>query len=39
MDLRDKIATEKDVTTVDELVGFLDRVGHPWVKGEVKLPV
>ena len=39
MDLRDKIATEKDVTTVDELVAFLDRVGHPWVKGEVKLPV
>jgi len=24
---------------VDELVAFLDRVGHPWVKGEVKLPV
>ena len=39
MDLHGKIATENDVTNVDELVTFLDRAGHPWVKGEVKLPV
>ena len=39
MDLHGKIATENDVTNVDELAAFLDRVGHPWVKGEVKLPV
>ncbi|HEX75102.1 MAG TPA: CO dehydrogenase/CO-methylating acetyl-CoA synthase complex subunit beta [Dehalococcoidia bacterium] len=38
-DLYDKIATEEDVKNVDELVEFLDRVGHPWVKGEVELPV
>jgi len=38
-DLYDKIATEDDVKNVDELVEFLDRVGHPWVKGEVELPV
>ncbi len=37
-DLYDKIATEKDVTNTEELVDFLNRVGHPWVKGEVKLP-
>jgi len=35
----DKIATEEDVKNVDELVAFLDKVGHPWVKGEVELPV
>ncbi|MGD0354288.1 MAG: CO dehydrogenase/CO-methylating acetyl-CoA synthase complex subunit beta [Dehalococcoidia bacterium] len=39
MDLYGKIATENDVRNVEELVEFLDRVGHPWVKGEVKLPV
>jgi acetyl-CoA decarbonylase/synthase, CODH/ACS complex subunit beta len=39
MDLHGKIATENDVTNVDELAAFLERVGHPWVKGEVKLPV
>ncbi len=39
MDLYDKIATENDVSNVEELVEFLDRVGHPWVKGEVRLPV
>jgi acetyl-CoA decarbonylase/synthase complex subunit beta len=39
MDLHGKIATENDVTNVDELAAFLDRVGNPWVKGEVKLPV
>lgn len=39
MDLHGKIASENDVTNVDELAVFLDRAGHPWVKGEVKLPV
>jgi acetyl-CoA decarbonylase/synthase complex subunit beta len=39
MDLHGKIASENDATTVEELAAFLDRVGHPWVKGEVKLPV
>jgi len=39
MDLQNKIASENDVTNVDELVAFLERAGHPWVKGEVKLPV
>jgi acetyl-CoA decarbonylase/synthase complex subunit beta len=38
-DVYDKIATEDDAKNVDELVAFLDKVGHPWVKGEVKLPV
>jgi acetyl-CoA decarbonylase/synthase complex subunit beta len=38
-DLYDKIATEDDVKNVDELIAFLDKVGHPWVKGEVELPV
>jgi len=38
-DLFDKIATEEDVKNVDELVAFLDKAGHPWVKGEVQLPV
>lgn len=38
-DLYDKIATEEDAKNTDELVEFLDRVGHPWVKGEVELPV
>ncbi|HIE16987.1 MAG TPA: CO dehydrogenase/CO-methylating acetyl-CoA synthase complex subunit beta [Dehalococcoidia bacterium] len=38
-DLYDKIATEEDVQNVDELVEFLDRVEHPWVKGEVELPI
>jgi acetyl-CoA decarbonylase/synthase complex subunit beta len=37
--LYDKIATEEDAKNVDELVAFLDKVGHPWVKGEVELPV
>jgi acetyl-CoA decarbonylase/synthase complex subunit beta len=37
-DLYDKIATEEDVKNVEELVEFLNRVGHPWVKGEVELP-
>jgi len=38
-DVYDKIATEEDVKNVDELVAYLDKVGHPWVKGEVVLPV
>jgi acetyl-CoA decarbonylase/synthase, CODH/ACS complex subunit beta len=37
-DLYDKIATEEDAKTVDELSAFLEKVGHPWVKGEVSLP-
>jgi acetyl-CoA decarbonylase/synthase complex subunit beta len=36
--LNDKIATEDDVKSADELAAFLDKVGHPWVKGEVELP-
>lgn len=38
MDLQGKIATENDVAGVEELAAFLDRAGHPWVKGGVKLP-
>jgi acetyl-CoA decarbonylase/synthase complex subunit beta len=38
-DLYSKIATEDDAKTTDELIAFLDKVGHPWVKGEVQLPV
>jgi acetyl-CoA decarbonylase/synthase, CODH/ACS complex subunit beta len=37
-DLYDKIATENDAKNPEELVDFLNRVGHPWVKGEVELP-
>jgi len=37
-DLYDKIATEKDVKDVAELAAFLERVGHPWLRGEVALP-
>ncbi|MBT9163965.1 MAG: Carbon monoxide dehydrogenase/acetyl-CoA synthase subunit alpha [Chloroflexi bacterium] len=37
-DLYDKIATEEDVKNTDELTEFLERVGHPWVKGEVEIP-
>jgi acetyl-CoA decarbonylase/synthase complex subunit beta len=36
--LYSKIATEEDVKNVDELMAFLERVGHPWIKGEVQLP-
>ncbi len=35
----DKIATEEDVSNVDELLEFLDRVQHPWLQGEVELPI
>jgi acetyl-CoA decarbonylase/synthase complex subunit beta len=38
-DLYDKIATEDDVKDADELAAWLDKVGHPWIKGEVELPV
>ena len=34
----DKIATEEDVKDTDELLQFLERVGHPWMTGEVELP-
>jgi acetyl-CoA decarbonylase/synthase complex subunit beta len=34
----DKIATEEDAKNADELVEFLERAEHPWVKGEVELP-
>jgi acetyl-CoA decarbonylase/synthase complex subunit beta len=36
--LYDKIATEEDVKNVDELLEFLEKVGHPWLTGEVELP-
>ncbi|HVP79978.1 MAG TPA: acetyl-CoA decarbonylase/synthase complex subunit beta, partial [Thermodesulfobacteriota bacterium] len=36
--LYDKIATEDDAKNPDELSAFLDKVGHPWLKGEVELP-
>ena len=38
-DLYDKIATEQDAKNADELTAFLEKVGHPWLKGEVELPV
>ncbi len=34
----DKIATEEDAKNTDELAAFLEKVGHPWLKGEVELP-
>jgi acetyl-CoA decarbonylase/synthase complex subunit beta len=36
--LYDKIASQEDVKNVDELTTFLEKVGHPWLKGEVELP-
>ena len=36
--LYDKIATEDDAKNHDELAAFLEKVGHPWLKGEVELP-
>jgi acetyl-CoA decarbonylase/synthase complex subunit beta len=36
--LYNKIASEEDVKNVDELLAFLEKVGHPWLKGEVQLP-
>jgi acetyl-CoA decarbonylase/synthase, CODH/ACS complex subunit beta len=35
--LYDKIATEEDVQNVDELLEYLEKAGHPWLKGEVEL--
>jgi acetyl-CoA decarbonylase/synthase complex subunit beta len=34
----DKIATEDDAKNPDELTAFLEKVGHPWIKGEVEIP-
>ncbi|TET45037.1 MAG: CO dehydrogenase/CO-methylating acetyl-CoA synthase complex subunit beta [Dehalococcoidia bacterium] len=34
----DKIPTEEDVSNTDELLEFLEKVGHPWMAGEVELP-
>mgnify|MGYP001141813351 CR=1 FL=1 len=34
----DKIPTENEVKTVDELLPYLEKVGHPWIMGEVELP-
>jgi len=34
----DKIATEEDVKDTDDLLQFLEKVGHPWMMGEVELP-
>jgi acetyl-CoA decarbonylase/synthase complex subunit beta len=34
----DKIATEEDVSNPDDLLQYLDKVGHPWLQGEVELP-
>jgi len=34
----DKIPTEEDVSNTDELLEFLEKVGHPWIAGEVELP-
>ena len=36
--LYDKIASEGDAKNVDELTAFLEKSGHPWLKGEVQLP-
>ena len=36
--LYDKIASEENVKNVDELMAFLEKVGHPWMRGEVQLP-
>jgi len=35
-DIRDKIATEEDAGTIDELKEFLQKVDHPVVKGVVR---
>jgi acetyl-CoA decarbonylase/synthase complex subunit beta len=36
--LYDKIPTENEVKTVDELVPWLEEHQHPWIMGEVELP-
>jgi len=38
-DLYDKIATEDDALDADALTAFLEKVGHPWLQGEVELPI
>ena len=35
-DMRDKIATEEDAKSIEELIEFLKRVDHPVVKGVVR---
>jgi acetyl-CoA decarbonylase/synthase complex subunit beta len=37
--LYDKIATEEDVKTPDELADYMQNVAHPWIMGEVELPI
>lgn len=37
-DIYDKIATEDDALDADALTAFLEKVGHPWLQGEVELP-
>jgi len=34
----DKIPTENEVKTVDELMPWLEEHQHPWIMGEVELP-
>lgn len=36
--LYDKIPTENEVKTVDELMPWLEEHQHPWIMGEVELP-
>lgn len=38
-DIYDKIATEETAKDTAELMEFLEKVGHPWIKGEVVLPI
>jgi acetyl-CoA decarbonylase/synthase complex subunit beta len=38
-DIYDKIATEEDVKTADELSEYMQNVAHPWILGEVELPI
>ncbi|MBN1690738.1 MAG: CO dehydrogenase/CO-methylating acetyl-CoA synthase complex subunit beta [Dehalococcoidia bacterium] len=37
-ELFEKIASENNAKNIDELIEFLNRVGHPWIKGDVELP-
>jgi acetyl-CoA decarbonylase/synthase, CODH/ACS complex subunit beta len=36
--LYDKIASEEDAKNVDELVAFLEKVGHPWLARGSRAP-
>jgi acetyl-CoA decarbonylase/synthase complex subunit beta len=38
-DLYDKIATEEDVSDTDQLLNWLTERKHPWIMGEVELPI